>query len=70
MGKNCRVLDSPKIVAEKLQDYLARHPEIESKINKIIENPYHYKSLKYGLAGERRVHIMKSFVLFRNIYKS
>jgi len=34
MGKNCRVLDSPKIVAEKLRDYLARHPEIESKLSK------------------------------------
>ncbi|MCK4553467.1 glutamate racemase [Candidatus Parcubacteria bacterium] len=34
MGKNCQVLDSPKIVAEKLQDYLERHPEIEGKISK------------------------------------
>jgi len=34
MGKNCRVLDPPKIVAEKLRDYLKRHPEIESKISK------------------------------------
>lgn len=36
---------------------------IENKISEIIENPYHYKPLKYALAGERRVHILKSFVL-------
>jgi len=36
---------------------------IMNKIEEIIENPYHYKPLKYDLAGERRVHIMKSFVL-------
>ena len=34
MGKNCRVLDSSKIVAEKLKDYLSRHPKIENKISK------------------------------------
>jgi len=33
-GKNIKVLDSAKIVAEKLADYLARHPEIESKLEK------------------------------------
>jgi glutamate racemase len=33
-GQNIKVLDSAQIVAEKLQDYLKRHPEIESKIEK------------------------------------
>ena len=33
------------------------------KIEEILENPQHYKPLKYDLAGERRVHIMKNFVL-------
>jgi glutamate racemase len=33
-GKNIKVLDSAKIVAEKLQDYLKRHPEIETKLTK------------------------------------
>jgi mRNA-degrading endonuclease RelE of RelBE toxin-antitoxin system len=32
-------------------------------MNEILENPQHYKPLKYELAGQRRVHIMKSFVL-------
>ena len=33
-GKSIKVLDSAKIVAEKLKDYLTRHPEIESKLTK------------------------------------
>ena len=36
---------------------------LEKKMNEIIQNPQHYKPLKYELAGERRVHIMKNFVL-------
>ena len=36
---------------------------VMKKIEEIIQNPYHYKPLKYDLAGERRVHIMKSFIL-------
>lgn len=36
---------------------------LEKKMNEIVENPQHYKPLKHDLAGERRVHIMKSFVL-------
>ena len=34
MGKNVDVLDSGKIVAESLEDYLKRHPEIETKLTK------------------------------------
>ena len=34
MGKEIVVFDSPKIVAEKLKDYLKRHPEIEAKLSK------------------------------------
>jgi len=33
------------------------------KIEEIIKNPQHFKPLMHSLAGERRVHIMKSFVL-------
>ncbi len=36
---------------------------LKRKMNEIVQNPQHYKPLKYDLAGERRVHIMKSFVL-------
>ena len=34
MGKNCRVLNGPEIIAAKLKDYLNRHPEIETRIAK------------------------------------
>jgi glutamate racemase len=34
MGKRVKVLNSPVIVAEKLADYLKRHPEIESGLGK------------------------------------
>ena len=36
---------------------------LRNKMEEILLNPQHYKPLKYDLAGERRVHIMKSFVL-------
>lgn len=36
---------------------------LETKMREIVNNPPHYKPLKYELKGERRVHIMKSFVL-------
>lgn len=32
-------------------------------MSEILSNPSHYKPMKYDLAGEKRVHIMKSFVL-------
>lgn len=36
---------------------------LRKKMQEVLENPQHYKSLRHDLAGERRVHIMKSFVL-------
>ena len=36
---------------------------LDNKIREILINPYHYKPLGYDLAGERRVHILKSDVL-------
>lgn len=42
----------------------------KKKMAEILENPQHYKPLKYDLAGERRVHIMKSFVLKFEIVES
>jgi len=40
MGKNCKVLDGPDIVSEKLTDYLSRHPEIDGKISRRGEVRY------------------------------
>ncbi len=36
---------------------------LENEMNEIVQNPQHYKPLRHDLAGERRVHIAKSFVL-------
>ncbi len=34
MGKNCTVLSGPDTVAEKLEEYLRRHPEIEERLSR------------------------------------
>lgn len=36
---------------------------LEKKMDEVVQNPQHYKPLRYDLTGERRVHIMKCFVL-------
>ncbi|MCK5107532.1 MAG: type II toxin-antitoxin system RelE/ParE family toxin [Nanoarchaeota archaeon] len=36
---------------------------LKKKMKQILDNPGHYKPLKYSLFGERRTHIMKSFIL-------
>ncbi len=36
---------------------------IRKKMKEIVLNPTHYKPLRHELKGERRVHILKSFVL-------
>lgn len=52
---------------ESISKLCSKNPVLEkairNKIEQILENPHHFKPLKYGLAGERRVHILKSFVL-------
>ncbi|MFH1181428.1 MAG: type II toxin-antitoxin system RelE/ParE family toxin [Candidatus Woesearchaeota archaeon] len=36
---------------------------LRKKMEEIIESPERYKPLRYDMTGERRVHILKSFVL-------
>ncbi len=52
---------------EDIKKLCKKNPVLEEALHKKIEqlllNPNHYKPLKYDLAGERRVHVMKSFVL-------
>ena len=43
---------------------------VMDKIKEILQNPQHYKPLRYDLSGERRVHIMKNFVLKFEINES
>jgi glutamate racemase len=38
-GRRIKVLDAPKIVAEKLVDYLKRHPELEAKLPPKADQP-------------------------------
>lgn len=54
-------------VEDRIRKACSKNRELEKalsrKIASILENPEHFKPLKYELAGKRRVHIMKSFVL-------
>ena len=43
---------------------------INNKIIHILENPYQFKPLRNEMAGMRRVHIGKSFVLTYEILES
>ncbi|MFH1425157.1 MAG: type II toxin-antitoxin system mRNA interferase toxin, RelE/StbE family [archaeon] len=43
---------------------------IDNKVDKILENPYQFKPLRGDMAGIRRVHIGKSFVLTYEIIES
>jgi glutamate racemase len=60
MGKNCRVLDAPGIVADKLTDYLIRHPEIEEKLTRngsrtffTTDDPERFKTFGEAFLGRR-----------------
>lgn len=60
MGKNIKVLNSGKIVAESLKDYLKRHPEIEKKLTKkgkrifiTTDDPKKFKELGEEFLGQR-----------------
>jgi YafQ family addiction module toxin component len=52
-----------RILNKLLKKDKKTYEAIMKKIEEILQNPQHYKPLKYDLAGERRVHIMKNFVL-------
>ncbi len=40
MGKKVKVIDSSKVIAKKLEDYLTRHPEIEKNLEKKKKTEY------------------------------
>ena len=52
---------------DEIRKLCKKNPVLENSLKKkmeeILENPQHYKPLRHEFAGERRVHIMKSFVL-------
>lgn len=60
MGKNCKVLDAPGIVADKLADYLKRHPEMEAMLSKkrerlffTTDDPDRFKVFGESFLGSR-----------------
>ncbi|MBN1105257.1 MAG: glutamate racemase [Deltaproteobacteria bacterium] len=60
MGKNCRVLDAPAIAADKLADYLIRHPEIEVRLPRngnrtfyTTDDPERFKAFGEDFLGRR-----------------
>jgi glutamate racemase len=66
MGKNCRVLDAPAIVAHKLSDYLIRHPEIETRLTRnqerifyTTDDPKRFKTFGEGFLGRRIREVME-----------
>lgn len=52
----------------KLSEF--EHEVVLKKINRICENPYHYKPLRQPLAGHRRVHVNTCYVLTYTIDQS
>lgn len=67
MGKNCRVLSGPEIVAQKLEDYLDRHPEIDERISRegrrlffTTDDPERFKFLGEKFLGERFKEVEKT----------
>ncbi len=66
MGKNCRVLDAPAIVADKLSDYLIRHPEIETRLSRnkgcafyTTDDPARFKIFGEDFLGRRILEVME-----------
>ncbi len=60
MGKNCRVLNGPEIVSQKLIHYLRRHPEIESRLSRsgsvfffTTDDPARFRLIGEKFLGQR-----------------
>ena len=52
-----------KDIAKACQKNPVIEKAIRGKMVEILDNPLRFKPLRHTLAGERRVHILKSFVL-------
>ncbi len=64
MGKNCHVMDAPGVVANKLVDYLQRHPEIEESLSKNSQRVFYttddtkrFKDFGEKFLGQRISHV-------------
>ena len=67
-------LDYDERCKEEIKKYIKKNKTLEyaleKAINKILENPEHFKTLNYPLQGARRVHVLGSFVLIYVINKN
>jgi glutamate racemase len=59
MGKNCRVLNAPAVVADRLSDYLRRHPEMETRLSRhrrrdfyTTDDPEHFRTFGQNFLGQ------------------
>ena len=56
---------------KQIKKLTSKNKELEhalrEKIRQILENPYHFKPLGKVMAGMRRVHVLKCFVLTYDI---
>ena len=71
MSYSLEISEYLKKIFEKIKKKDKLTSEIlKRKISSILENPYQFKPLRNDLAGIRRVHIGKSFVLTYEIIES
>jgi len=60
-------LEKTEECQKQIKKLTSKNKELEhalrEKIKQILENPYHFKPLGNVMAGMRRVHILKCFVL-------
>ncbi|HEX9909786.1 MAG TPA: glutamate racemase [Desulfatiglandales bacterium] len=66
MGKNCNILNGPEIIADRLEDYLHRHPEIESRVTRTGEvtyfttdDPERFRRFGEKFLGQTLAHVQK-----------
>lgn len=66
MGKNCKILNGPDIVSQKLKDYLHRHPEIEGRVSRkgritffTTDDPGRFKLFGEKFLGQRIARVEK-----------
>ena len=71
MNYKLDVLENVERIFQRLSTKDKRSLEIiNEKVKHILENPYQFKPLRGNMAGIRRVHIGKSFVLIYEIIES
>ena len=67
-------LETHPTCGSEIHSLCKKNPVLEqalrNKIKKVLDNPNHFKPLRHSLAGERRVHVLKNFVLRFEVIES